>query len=77
MPLTLVIASIHVSASVFNDSKRLKDCETAKEYKGEKIGQARAMETLGIAASFASTNPVQPSPRLLHNGHTVTQRCIR
>lgn len=48
-----------------------------QEYKGEKIGQAKPMETLGIAASFAPTNPVQPSPRLLHNGHTITKHCIR
>lgn len=77
MPLSLVIASMRVNASIYNDSKLLKKCETAQAYKGEKIGQAKVRETLGTAASFAPTNPKQSLPRSRHNGRPVTYSCIR
>lgn len=48
---------MRVNASIYNDIKQLKECETAWAYKGEKIGQAKVKETLGTAASFAPTNP--------------------
>lgn len=77
MPLSLVIASMRVNASIYNDSKQLKECETARAYKGEKIGQAKVRETLGTAASFAPTNTKQLLPCSHHNGHPVTYRRIR
>lgn len=77
MPLSLVIASLRINASISNDSKQLKECEPAREYKGEKIGQAKVMETLRTAASFAPTNSMWLSACLLHNGHAVTYSYIR
>lgn len=77
MPVSLVIASTHVNASINNDSKQLKECETAREYKGKKIGQVKAWKALVSAASCAPTNPIQLSPHWLHNGHTVTSAFIR
>lgn len=68
---------ICMQASIYNDSKQLKECETAQTYKGKKIGQAEVRETLGTAASFAPTNLKLSLPCLRYNGHLVTYSCIR